>query len=1222
MGLQEISFHIPTNYENNKIYKLCIYLIPLVIGIFLIQGQIFLYSNGPITATDQEVPINPTYYFWNIAYPWNPLSLGSPIPPPSLLDIFYGVIAAISFGNYTASQFMVLSLPPILGYFGMLLLTRKLLRSSLVGSIFASFFFAFSPPYLAWFPLPYMIGLSLTPWLFYLGLRAIDYIFVIKRELRKIVFYASSFALVLSLISSSYIHGLPLIIPLFVISAVFLIGRQGIKLKRNHVIWLIVLVSLTAIFFLFGFSKIIEFYSFVTTTEGTRIGAGIGETIKSLWEDGTIWNIVRLTGGSPNIELFDVLESQRYTFFVPLLAFFGLVFLLDSRTRSIFNSKSFSLYLSFFISIGILLLISYVYRELVFSGNPILNNMLLSPFRRPERLIELLSFLYALGIAFTVSIFEYRLTRIFRFKLSGVNSKLRSNKITVFLTNNYRIVSISLLIPLILAHVFIFSLMYISPDDPIRSHQFVRKPSDFIYLNQFLLADEIQSNLYTSNYRYIVIPSYSPLVADLRYNFPNIFYASGFSPNEVNNFVTLTNELITKHDPNVIFPLSLASVKYITTVPPSYSQEELHNWRLRGPPWLSGVNIFGDVENYRKFFSNLPLDQQEYGILTFVNPNASPKIYVPTTLVYSGMDWKKTFESLGPLSKTVDLTNFALIFNSTENFNHTKFVIDDFANGKRTLATVSNLRDANPEFSFISEKKVIDEKMIIVHSGAEKEIYTTDNNLILKGFVPEERDEMSIWVRLPTSNISDIPSLDFKMSARNKTLDDVRFLLRDNNNELIPIEVEKTLLDSDSNFFEVSIIPFTSDLSTLVILVAGIPGSEVEIMLENVIEFKSLEMVGIPIENEKPNSSQIEFYDVITSAKTTLLPKKMKDGTISFSVIEEQQSIDKNSVIVWSDKKEIYIQEDNIVIKATVPPERKLSEGLSIWIPVPSTNISDNPAAQLRITAPNKTLEDFKFDAISESGTILPIKNEKVIDVHNNKLFVSFYPMDPLIKWFRIIILAPPNSAHLITIENSIKFKSMAIQNMETSLGNSLELTNIEFPYLVTNKNTLLTPTTMKNGKFFFSIEEPIVDKKSSFVGLSIENKESGWKKVNEKVQWLSPVSINIDLEIELTPHNEKEVMIPLYFGNAYSDYLQLDVESNFGNVKEVKHVGANGFANLWLIKLDGLSEKNDIISVSMHLYWNPWDLFLHQLRGTLGIIFLLLPFTLLIIGYVRFTSR
>lgn len=1219
--MQDISFRIPTDSENNKIYKLCIYLIPLVIGIFLLQGQILLYSNGPITATDQEVPLNPTYYFWGLAYPWNPLSLGSPTPPPSLFDIFYGIIAAISFGNYTVSQFMILSLPPILGYFGMLLLTRKLLRSSHVGSIFASFFFAFSPPYLAWFPLPYMIGLSLTPWLFYLGLRAIDYIFVIKKELRKIVFYASSFALVLSLISSSYIHGLPLIIPLFVISAVFLMCRQGIKLKRNHVIWLIVLVSLTAIFFLFGLSKIIDFYSFITTTEGTSIGAGIGESIKSLWEDGTIWNIVRLTGGSPNIELFDVLESQRYTFFVPLLAFFGLVFLLDSRTRGIFNSKSFSLYLSFFISIGILLLMSYVYRELVFSGNPILNNLLLSPFRRPERFIELLSFLYALGIAFTVSIFEYKFTRIFWFKLSGVNSKLRSNKITVFLTNNYRIVSILLLIPLILAHVFIFSLMYISPDDPIRSHQFVKKPSDFIYLNQFLLADEIQSNLYTSNYRYALIPSYSPLVADLRYNFPNTFYASGFSPNEIDNFVTSTNELITKHDPNVIFPLSLASVKYIATVPPSYSQEEFHNWRLRGSPWLSGINIFGDVENYREFFSKLPLDQQEYGILTFVNPNASPKIYVPTTLVYSGMDWKKTFESFGPLSKTVDLTNFALIFNSTENFNHTKFVIDDFTNGKRTLATVSNLRDANPEFSFISEKKVIDKKLILVHS-TESEIYSENNNIILKGFVSEDRDELSTWVRVPSSNIPGIPSLHFKMSVLNKTLDDVRFLLRDKNDEYISIEVEKTLLDSDSDFFEVSIIPFTSDLATLTILVAGIPGSEVEIILENVIEFKSLEMVGIPVENEKTDSSQIEFYDVITNVKTTLLPKKMKDGTISFSVIEERQSIDKNSVIVWSDKNEIHIQEDNIVIKATVPPERKISEGLSIWIPVPSTNISDNPAAQLRITAPNKTLDDFKFDAISESGTVLPINNEKIIDAHSNKLFVSFYPMDPLIKWFRIIIMAPPNSEHLITIENSVKFKSMTIQNMETSLGNSLELTNIEFPYLVTNKNTLLTPTTMKNGKFFFSIEEPISGKKSSFVSLRTENKESGWQKVNEKVQWLSPVSINIDLKIERLSNKEKEVIIPLYFGNAYSDYLQLDVESNFGTVREVNHIRSNGFANLWLIELDELPDDKDIISVSMHLYWNHWNLFLHQLRGTLGIIFLLLPFTLLIIGYVRPTSR
>ena len=101
------------------------------------------------------------------------------------------------------------------------------------------------------------------------------------------------------------------------------------------------------------------------------------------------------------------------------------------------------------------------------------------------------------------------------------------------------------------------------------------------------------------------------------------------------------------------------------------------------------------------------------------------------------------------------------------------------------------------------------------------------------------------------------------MSVLNKTLDDVRFLLRDKNDEYIPIEVEKTVLDSDSNFFGVSIIPFTSEPVTLVLLVKGSVGSEQKITIENVIEFKSLEKVGIQTNlEENLDSSKIEFYDI------------------------------------------------------------------------------------------------------------------------------------------------------------------------------------------------------------------------------------------------------------------------------------------------------------------------------------------------------------------------
>jgi len=316
--------------------KAALYLTPLIVGLVLIHFQIFWFAQGPIHAIDNETPLNPVFYFWNILYPWNPLSLGSPAPLIAL-DIVYGVIATISLGNELVSQVIVLSLPPIVGYFGVLVLTKKILKSSLVGSIFASFFFAFSTPYLVWFSIPYMIGLALIPWLFYIGFRLVSKIFDNNISPKAVLFYSSAFSFLFILIASVYIHVLPLYLLLFGISCVFLLKSKR-EISSRNLIWFGIAILFISLSALAGFSKITETYMFISSSE-TGTSALSSLDIKDEWEFATIQNFMRLTRGESNNEQFGLIEQSRLTYFIPILVFSWLFFVSKKVVYDLFGKR-------------------------------------------------------------------------------------------------------------------------------------------------------------------------------------------------------------------------------------------------------------------------------------------------------------------------------------------------------------------------------------------------------------------------------------------------------------------------------------------------------------------------------------------------------------------------------------------------------------------------------------------------------------------------------------------------------------------------------------------------------------------------------------------------------------------------------------------------------------------------------------------------------------------
>ena len=238
-------------YKNRfkKLFQIFIYLSPLFIGLYLHIGKIFLFSQGSIHATDLETPLNPLYYFWNIICPWNPLGLGSEACF-SIFDFIYGSIAASSFGNPLISQLLVLSLPPIIAYFGVFLITRKILNLNIYGCILASFFYAFAPPYLAWFSLPYMLGFSLLPLLLYLVLKIVICATTDDFSLKRLIPYTLSIAIILSLMTNIYFHSLPFIVLGFAIVSIFAFKGEKRKFNKKYITRIFSLLALIMILYM------------------------------------------------------------------------------------------------------------------------------------------------------------------------------------------------------------------------------------------------------------------------------------------------------------------------------------------------------------------------------------------------------------------------------------------------------------------------------------------------------------------------------------------------------------------------------------------------------------------------------------------------------------------------------------------------------------------------------------------------------------------------------------------------------------------------------------------------------------------------------------------------------------------------------------------------------------------------------------------------------------
>jgi len=1180
--------------ENFSIYRFILYVSPLLIGLFLLYGQIFLFTDGsPIHATDNETPVNPTFYFWNILYPWNPLSLGS-TPLPNAFDFIYGVIAFISFRNVAFSQFLVLSIPPTIGYFGMIMLTRSL-KSKTSGCIVAAFFFAFSPAYLAWFPLPYFIGLFSTPWLFYFGIKFFQNFFVEKKQFKLLLFYASSISLVLSIISSIYIHIFPITLVLFSIPlSVFLFFKRH-TLNKKNISFLLLFISLILFFFIFGLSRIFEFYSVLNSSIGSSIGTQNLDSVKSLWIDGTFFNIMRLSGGSPGIGQFDLIESQRYTFLIPFFVFYGLIFLIFKSSFQYFSRLSVSLVVSFYFCTLIVILLAVGYRELVFLGHPIVSNALLSGLRRPERILELLSFFYAVGLTFSVSIINTQIIALLK-KTSNTTHILKQFK------ENSKVISLVVIVSFILFQIFFISSLNIDPENKIRSQHFVIQPKDFYKIDDFLYNPTIQSFGYDADYRYSLVPLYQPIIGYLRYNFPNIFYAAGFTSSTIHDFVTLTNQLIVNNDPIASVPLSLGSVKYLAVVPDSFSQEELQPWRLNGINNLSGSNIFGNISGYADFYSKIfNSDENSEKLSTFVNPDALPRIYIPTKLVFANGELIDIFRDLSFLSNTLDFSKYSLIVENENSAAH-NFKIHDFSSGVNVFSNISNIVNSSSNLYFSTEKVKIDINKILVWSD-EKFVSQQNGEIIIDGVLPDDKDELSIWLRLPKTVISGTPSIQLGMNVGDLDRDNFRFLLTDENNEYLDAEITKNLID-DSGTYDILFTPLSKNPVEKIILLLKNKTS-FHVSMSPFVNYKLLDKITSESKiMDVSNSTNLLFSSVINNTNLTLTPQDNSDGSITFAAQKETLNINEDLIIVWSDEYDILLDDEKIIITGTVPPDRKYDEGLSIWIRLPTSTISES-SINLQFSTSVKN-DDFKWDLISENSSIVPFSIQKsLLDKTDDVFSLELVPTTPDYYWLRVQLFGLPGTQQTLILNDEIIFKSS--QNFYSSTQTTSN-TTLDFPYLVTNTGKILYPTKFQNDKFIFPITEPINPDNSAFVTLRDEPSSQKWNILSEHSNWISPTEIEVETILRTT---SSEITFPIFFGNAYDSSWKIKSISDSGEILNSEHLLGNGFGNLWIQTITDIPDVSNLV-IKSTIFWDPLNLLMHQIHGLVGVFSLLLPFLLL----------
>jgi len=394
--------------------------------------------------------------------------------------------------------------------------------------------------------------------------------------------------------------------------------------------------------------------------------------------------------------------------------------------------------------------------------------------------------------------------------------------------------------------------------------------------------------------------------------------------------------------------------------------------------------LLGDINGYKSFLSELPITKLDENDSVFVINDALPRVSVPTMLVESKGDLKDIIQALKPLNRMISLKNYVLKLNPTDSSGDISFIISDFSKEKKITGKVSKLHENDIDYKFTSENKPISENSIIVWSE-NKKVQRNGELITMSGVISPDKSELSIWVGLPNTVLSDLPNIEVGLLAKNKTLDEINFQIIDQNGNVLPSEVEKQITDEKQNHYTITIFPTQKMPNILKILLTGKNGTEQKITIENEIRFKLLETLQTKAGTQDEEIQRpIEFPLLVTSSDSAVFPERQENGTLTFSTILESQVIDKNSLIVWSEHHKINADKSHIKIEGIIEPEKDTNE-LSTWIKIPSTNIAGLSKLTLRLFLENKTLDEIRVSPIDKNAEPVSAKIEKrILDEKKN----------------------------------------------------------------------------------------------------------------------------------------------------------------------------------------------------------------------------------------------
>jgi len=588
----------------------------------LIVGDLFIGAKGPLSMTDFETPLVFENYLKYFLYPFSPFALGDYTYPFSY-NLFYILISFFSCNNIFLSQILILYISRLLAYFGMYLFLRKIIEIPTYISKVCSLFYSFSPPFIAWFSLPYQIFAGLVPLFFYLIFRLLinqskNSELNLKR-LYEILWDSLKISIIMSFILTGYFHGVMIVILLiFLAIVIFIISNKSNKKFLPAVCISIIFTFLLLLYLTWPFIEI----SFIATHKVQSSISQVWDTI--FYKNAALINLFRLGGGSPWDLAYNSINRCPITIIWPILVFISLLFI---RSKNIIKGERYKFLVQLWTILGIILLLGLLelLKYFLVRGWPNeLVKLILTGLRRPERGIELLSFLYTIliGITFT-HIFECL-------------QKLKHST-TIFSTKVWiskAFMSIIILVVLIIIPYF-FSFG-IPASLSKESYAQLAKPMPSTYE----VLQKVLTNISHDNtYRYAIFPFYSPLGAFLRLNYPNFIYASTFTGPNTSKFVLAINKLIVDKDFAFKYGMDLAHVKHILVLPDNMSRDELQAWRLGRIIRLSptGYHFFGSPYEYYKLFSTSDLYFKEIkdvnGVKIFENKNVPKLLYIPLNIV-------------------------------------------------------------------------------------------------------------------------------------------------------------------------------------------------------------------------------------------------------------------------------------------------------------------------------------------------------------------------------------------------------------------------------------------------------------------------------------------------------------------------------------------------------------------------------------------------------------